>query len=201
MLTCGCGIWKLYVLIEILCSASTTVFFRDGLPLTLPFQLVRLLIGVLSITDEVLDMLLDQEGLEVDPIDRLEADTPLHKAVRFCNGLSQDEWESGTAVVELLIDAGADPRYVYIFTPCSTYPYRPRLGYATQFAMLIKRLTCARSVRNKAKLKSFELVDPRNKELRSVLQKAEFALMAGNDVVDREDEADGAGAGSASDSD
>lgn len=62
-------------------------------------------------SDEVLDTLLDQEGLEVDPIDRLDGDTPLHKAVRFVNGLSKEEWESGASIVELLIDAGADPRY------------------------------------------------------------------------------------------
>lgn len=61
--------------------------------------------------DDVLDLLLDQEGLEVDPIDRLEADTPLHKAVRFVNGLSRSEWEAGSSIVELLLDAGADPRY------------------------------------------------------------------------------------------
>lgn len=63
-------------------------------------------------TDEVLDLLLDQEGLEVDPIDRLEADTPLHKAVRFVNGLSRTDWEAGSSIVELLLDAGADPRSV-----------------------------------------------------------------------------------------
>lgn len=58
----------------------------------------------------MLDLLLDQEGLEVDPIDRLEADTPLHKAVRFVNGLARSEWENGASLVELLLDAGADPR-------------------------------------------------------------------------------------------
>lgn len=51
-------------------------------------------------------------------------------------------------------------------------------------------------IRNKAKLKAFELVDPRNTELRSLLQKAEFANMAGDDIVD-EDEGP---TGSASDS-
>ncbi|MCJ1346802.1 hypothetical protein MMC31_005020 [Peltigera leucophlebia] len=112
---------------------------------------------------DVLDLLLDQEGLEVDPIDRLEADTPLHKAVRFVNGLSRSEWEAGSSIVELLLDAGADPR-----------------------------------IRNKAKLKAQELVDPRNTALRNILQKAEFAIMAGDDVVDEDD--NGA-AGSASDSD
>ena len=115
--------------------------------------------------DEVLDMLLDQEGLEVDPIDRLEGDTPLHKAVRFVNDLDKSKWESAAALVELLLDAGADPR-----------------------------------VRNKGKLKAFELADPRNGELRSTLQKAEFAQMAGDDVVDAAAEDDDGPTGSASDS-
>lgn len=52
-------------------------------------------------------------------------------------------------------------------------------------------------IRNKAKLKPFELVDPRNTELRSTLQKAEFALMAGDDVVGQDEEGP---TGSASDS-
>ena len=116
-------------------------------------------------TEEVLDHLLDQEGLEVDPVDRLERDTPLHKAVRFINGLSKEEWEDKASLVELLIDAGADPK-----------------------------------IRNKAKLKPFELVDPRNKELRVVLQKAEFSQMAGDDVVDTKAEEEEGPTGSASDS-
>lgn len=60
----------------------------------------------------MLDTLLDQEGLEVDPVERLEADIPLHKAVRFVNGLAEGEWEAGAGIVELLLDAGADPRLV-----------------------------------------------------------------------------------------
>ncbi len=69
--------------------------------------------------DEVLDTLLDQEGLEVDPVDRLEADIPLHKAVRFVNGLAKEEWEAGAGLVELLLDAGADPRSVLLLL----YPF------------------------------------------------------------------------------
>ncbi len=42
-------------------------------------------------------------------------------------------------------------------------------------------------------------MDPRNTGLRGVLQKAEFAFMAGDDVVDGEEE-DGGPTGSASDS-
>lgn len=66
----------------------------------------------MNLSDDALDLLLDQEGLEVDPLDRLEEDTPLHKAVRFVNGLSKSDWPSGSALVELLLDAGADPRFV-----------------------------------------------------------------------------------------
>lgn len=112
---------------------------------------------------DVLDLLLDQEGLEIDELDRLERDTPLHKAVRFVNSLDKEEWAEGHAVVEILLDAGCDPR-----------------------------------IRNKAKLKPGELADPRNAELRAMLQRAEFAVMAGDDVV-KEDGDDGQGSGSESD--
>ena len=49
-------------------------------------------------------------------------------------------------------------------------------------------------IRNKGKLKALELVDPRNKDLRTTLQKAEFAQMAGNDIVDEDDDDDPDGA-------
>ncbi|KAL8833912.1 MAG: hypothetical protein Q9170_004016 [Blastenia crenularia] len=111
-----------------------------------------------------LDHLLDQEDLEVDPLDRLERDTPLHKAVRFINSLSPSERDSGHPVAELLIDAGADPR-----------------------------------IRNKARLKPVELVDPRNTELRDMLQRAEYSMTVGDDVVVRDGDEDGP-TGSASDS-
>ena len=70
----------------------------------------------------MLDTLLDQEGLEVDPVDRLEKDIPLHKAVRFVNGLDKNEWEAGAGVVELLLDAGADPRSVAFSLSCFLTP-------------------------------------------------------------------------------
>ena len=74
-------------------------------------RLSRVLKRGIVYLDDVLDTLLDQEGLEVDPVDRLEGDTPLHKAVRFVNELAKTEWEAGGSIVELLLDAGADPRY------------------------------------------------------------------------------------------
>lgn len=54
---------------------------------------------------DVIDLLLDQEGVEIDPINRLQGNTPLHCAVDYAVG----EPEVGVAVVELLIEAGADP--------------------------------------------------------------------------------------------
>lgn len=147
-------------------------------------------------TDAVVDMLLDQEGLEVDPLDRLEGDTPLHKAVRFVNGLPSGDWEDAKAMAELLLDAGADPRSVSIAVAlagdcCGGWLMAPR----ERALLTLSR----RRIRNKAKLKPFELVDPRNTELRSILRNAEFAMMAGDDVVDNEQEEQGP-TGSASDS-
>ena len=53
-------------------------------------------------------------------------------------------------------------------------------------------------IRNKAKLKPMDLVDPRNQKLRDLLQKAEFTFLAGDDVV--QDDDDRGPTGSASDS-
>ena len=113
---------------------------------------------------EALDMILDQEGVEIDGQDRREGDTCLHKSVRYCNDLARSEWEDGKAIVEILVDAGCDPR-----------------------------------IRNKAKLRPIDLVDPRNTELRQVLQKAELTMMAGDDVVDEDEDDRRDGPGSESD--
>jgi len=107
---------------------------------------------------EILDVLLDQEGLEIDELDRMEKDTPLHKAVRFTNSLDEKEWDEGKQVVDILLDAGCDAR-----------------------------------IRNKANLKPLDLVDPRNKELRSTLQKAEYSMQMGDDVVQEDDGPEGSG--------
>jgi uncharacterized protein len=57
---------------------------------------------------DCLDVLLDQEGVEVDPRNRMEGDTPLHSAARLSSeGGSEDE---ARAIIEMLLEAGADPR-------------------------------------------------------------------------------------------
>jgi len=59
---------------------------------------------------EVIDMLLDQEGFECDPINEREGDTPLHSMVRWINEQPEDEWEYGRQLVDMMIEAGNDPR-------------------------------------------------------------------------------------------
>ena len=62
---------------------------------------------------EVLDIMLDQEGVETEPRTKRDQRTPLHSAVEFCNGLDKEDWEEGAigrSVVEILLDAGCDPR-------------------------------------------------------------------------------------------
>jgi hypothetical protein len=55
------------------------------------------------------------------------------------------------------------------------------------------RLKIYPRIRNKAKLKPVDLVDPRHVELRTMLSKAEYAVQAGDDVIaeDGGEEGDG----------
>jgi ankyrin repeat protein len=57
---------------------------------------------------DVLDLILDQEGVEIDGQEKRDGDTALHKAVRFAN--ESGDRERGRGVVEILVDAGCDPR-------------------------------------------------------------------------------------------
>lgn len=59
---------------------------------------------------EIIDVLLDQEGFECDPINKREGDTPLHSAVRWINEEGERNWEYGANMVEMMIEAGSDPR-------------------------------------------------------------------------------------------
>ncbi|KAF2484215.1 hypothetical protein BDY17DRAFT_278738 [Neohortaea acidophila] len=113
---------------------------------------------------DVLDVILDQEGVEIDGQEKRDGDTCLHRAVRFAN--EGGHAERGLAVVEILVDAGCDPR-----------------------------------IRNKAKLRPIDLADPRNTELRSMLQKAELAMSMGGDVVVDDDDDDDRPNGPGSESD
>ena len=63
---------------------------------------------------DILDMLLDQEGVEIDLREKREEDTALHKGVRYVNSVGEGERAEAIGVVEILIDAGCDPRYVAV---------------------------------------------------------------------------------------
>ena len=101
---------------------------------------------------EIIDMLLDQPGFECDPVNRIEGDTPLHSAIRWINSEPEAQREFGNALVDMMLEAGSNPR-----------------------------------VKNKGGLTALQLVDPRNKELRELIQKHEYALLNAGDFVNAED--------------
>lgn len=55
---------------------------------------------------QALDVILDQEGIDIDPRNRSDGDTPLHLAVKY----TYDDFDYGKFLVEQLVDVGADPR-------------------------------------------------------------------------------------------
>ena len=57
-------------------------------------------------------MLLDQEGFECDPINRMEGDTPLHSAIRYVNSLdlTPETSEFASQFISMMTEAGNDPR-------------------------------------------------------------------------------------------
>lgn len=59
---------------------------------------------------EIIDLLLDQPSFECDPINRLEGDTPLHTAVRWLNAEPPAQRPFGTALIEMMLEAGSNPR-------------------------------------------------------------------------------------------
>jgi hypothetical protein len=125
-------------------------------------------------------MLLDQDGFECDPINRIEGDTPLHSAIRYINTLTESSpltpeiSDFARELISMMIEAGSDPR-----------------------------------IRNKANLTPYQLTDPRNEKLKQQLQDAvDITQNQGDFIVDeREEEGeeevadDYAGSGSDSDFD
>ncbi|KAL2210218.1 hypothetical protein CC79DRAFT_485472 [Sarocladium strictum] len=59
---------------------------------------------------EIIDLLLDQPNFECDPITRLDADTPLHTAIRWLNSEPPAQRPFGLALVEMMLEAGSNPR-------------------------------------------------------------------------------------------
>lgn len=73
---------------------------KESISLNSPLHLATLLGNW-----EFIDIVLDIEGVEIDPLNR-EGDTPLHLAVKY----TVDEPEHGYFVIDNLLDAGSDPR-------------------------------------------------------------------------------------------
>jgi hypothetical protein len=97
---------------------------------------------------EVIDALLDQPGFECDPVNRQEGDTPLHSAVRWINSEPAEQREFGASLVEMMLEAGSNPR-----------------------------------IKNKGGLTPLQLVDPRNKALRELIERHEYASLNAGDFV------------------
>ncbi|EFY89052.1 ankyrin repeat containing protein [Metarhizium acridum CQMa 102] len=87
-------------------------------------------------------------SFECDPINRLEGDTPLHTAIRWLNAEPPAQRAFGKALVEMMLEAGSNPR-----------------------------------VRNKGGLTALQLVDPRNVELRQLIQQHEYTNQNAGDFI------------------
>ncbi|TVY35670.1 Ankyrin repeat-containing protein [Lachnellula occidentalis] len=63
---------------------------------------------------EIIDLLLDQDLFECDPLTRHDADTPLHSAIRYLNTLplplSPHNLDFATGLISMMLEAGSDPR-------------------------------------------------------------------------------------------
>ncbi|KAF3764991.1 hypothetical protein M406DRAFT_356756 [Cryphonectria parasitica EP155] len=59
---------------------------------------------------DIIDYLLDQENFECDPVNRVEGDTPLHTAIRWINNEPEAQREFGDALVDMMLEAGSNPR-------------------------------------------------------------------------------------------
>jgi hypothetical protein len=101
------------------------------------------------LTDEIIDLLLDQPNFECDPVNRMEGDTPLHSAVRWINSEPEAQRDFGASLVEMMLEAGSSPR-----------------------------------LKNKGGLTALQLVDPRNTQLRELIEKHEYAMLNAGDFVD-----------------
>lgn len=78
-----------------------------------PTGLTPLHVAASTAAYDVLDILLDQENVEADPLTRRDLRTPLHLAVLHCNEeQTADDWkqEGVFAHVEILVEAGCDAR-------------------------------------------------------------------------------------------
>lgn len=110
---------------------------------------------------EFIDIVLDIEGVEIDPQNR-EGATPLHLAAKY----TATEPEHGRFVIDNLLDAGSDPR-----------------------------------IRDNHSLKPIDYTLTDDKQVRSLLESAEYAISMETPVENFEAEFEGDSGGDATDSD
>lgn len=58
-----------------------------------------------------MEILVNVRGINVNQRNNVEKNTPLHLAAQY-----KDDPEVASAITELLLEAGADPRYVHFVT-------------------------------------------------------------------------------------
>lgn len=84
------------------------------MPFTVTPRNKQILISASYLPDEIIDILLDQDNFECDPINRIEGDTPLHSAVRYINTLPQPLSDSNlsaaSSLLSMMCEAGSDAR-------------------------------------------------------------------------------------------
>ncbi|TLD21870.1 hypothetical protein PspLS_08181 [Pyricularia sp. CBS 133598] len=60
---------------------------------------------------DAIDFLFSQDGLECDPINRIEGDTPVHSAIRWTSQQTDaEDRQLGAALVEMMLSDGASTR-------------------------------------------------------------------------------------------
>lgn len=79
-------------------------------PLPCPQALFTDMALSVSLADDIIDYLLDQENFECDPVNRVEGDTPVHSAVRWINSEPDAQREFGNALIDMMLEAGSNPR-------------------------------------------------------------------------------------------
>lgn len=62
-----------------------------------------------------LELLVNLDDIDLNVKNRLEGDTPLHKAVQY----QDEDLPMAIAMVEILLEGGADPRYIYVTRVCA----------------------------------------------------------------------------------
>lgn len=103
--------------------------------------------------------MVNHDDIDLDIKNTVEGDTPLHKAVVY-----DEDPEIAIAIVELLLEAEADPRYVTLL-------------HALHFSITIVLTVypCVYRIQNRNQLTPLQLVSPQNQEMKDLINSAVVA--------------------------